>query len=122
MTALLVAAGMTGCMASASGVTIGSNVGKPGQLVDLEKLGTPPPAVAMCQEGEPGCIETGWGPGWDMERGREGVSWRRVSARRCETPRGSAMAMRVGPAIERPCVRLWDDGCGTAPPFGDCER
>lgn len=109
-------------MASASGVTVASNAPLPEKLIDLEKLGTPPPAVAMCQEGEPGCIETGWGPGWDVERGQEGMSWRPVRAEPCETSRTNAAAMRVGPAIERPCLRLWDNGCASASGFRSCER
>lgn len=76
--ALLLGFASCACVSSTAGATLAWSPGqRPGHaLLDLEHLGKPPPAVPMCMEGERGCIETGWGPGWDLDHGREGkITW-----------------------------------------------
>jgi hypothetical protein len=81
----------------------------------------PPAAIPMCMDGEPGCIETGWGPGWDLDPGKE----LRFSYPRTPESRDWALRERALRAEKRrgECKVFWesDNDLGSAP-VGACGR
>ena len=113
---------IAGCIPTASGATIAYVPGrKPTKLVDLEHLGQPPAGAPMCMPGETGCIETGWGPGWDVDKGREGqLKYRHMADNRRSHELGERATQRKNPRGE-PCSVYWenDEDLGSAP-VGSC--
>ena len=121
----LTAGAALGCVSSS---TVGASAVAPSKAVItspeqlLVTTGQPPPATPMCMIGEPGCIETGWGPGWDRSRTMEGQMT--MHHRAANMMSHSAIERSVHPdhAFSGPCRVYWelDDDLGSAP-LGDCD-
>jgi hypothetical protein len=113
---------LSGCMPTSSGATISFAPGKqPRKLIDLDHLGQVPAGAAMCMPAETGCIETGWGPGWDLDKGREGQSRiQHASQARRSHELGDRAVDRASLRGGR-CSVYWeqDEDLGSAP-VGDC--
>ncbi len=121
--ACILSLGALGCSASAVGPVLMMPGRSPTQamMAAMTWTGDPPPAVAMCMEGEPGCIETGWGPGWDRDRSREGRMLGHWATGRSASRAATERSSRTGAAFAGPCRLYWESDLdlGTAP-LGDC--
>jgi hypothetical protein len=108
---------LSGCVSSTAGATL-RLPGPAASLLQLEHLGQPPPSARMCMDGEPGCIETGWGPGWDQPPGQEGpIEYRHVSTQAWQR----SVRDRTTRRVTGPCRLYWEHSSelGSAP-VGDC--
>jgi hypothetical protein len=115
--AIYLALTFSACAPTTAGATL-TLPRTPGRLIDLERVGRPPASAQMCMPGEPGCIETGWGPGWDVDQGREGHVHYNFAAVQPWERTGRA---RREHSVTGPCRVYWESEweVGSAP-TGDC--
>lgn len=122
---VLAACGAMGCVSSS---TVGASAVAPSNAAIttpaelLANAGKPPPSTPMCMVGEPGCIETGWGPGWDRNRAIEGRTVLHHSAASMMSHAAFERSVHPEHAFSGPCRTYWelDDDLGSAP-LGDCD-
>jgi len=114
-----------GCVTSSTvgaSVVAPSNAAMAGPAELLANAGKPPPSAMMCMPGEPGCIETGWGPGWDRNRAIEGQTVLHQAAANMISHAAFERSVHPESAFSGPCRTYWelDDDLGSAP-LGKCE-
>jgi hypothetical protein len=108
---------LVACSPTTTGATL-TLPPRPGKVVDVGRIGQPPASAQMCMPGERGCIETGWGPGWDVDQGREGHVHYHYAA---SPPSERYERARREHQVTGPCRLYWESEweVGSAP-MGDC--